>query len=245
MAVAPVLERTQATQENQTFKGFAAFKNDDAHNAQISSIYAKLINPSAGIDEILGRRAEQQREECSDGGAVMPAVEPVQSRVEEVQRPYRVENARADSYIFRADNAVNRKFLNAQAAETETTETADEEENEDLRPTPTTIQYKTAGVRHEVENGKISNTGVQKQSLFTRREKIVIAVAVAVIVALFVLIIVNSAVISNLSQSMDVLQNSLADVKTQYEEINGAIAEYTADPAALAEEFALLSGMVK
>ena len=53
----------------------------------------------------------------------------------------------------------------------------------------------------------------------TKKDKIILAVAFSVIVALFVLIIVNSAVISGLSSEVSVLKDSLSQAESTYAEV--------------------------
>ena len=89
------LEKAEETRARQLNNTVARDISDEQHNAGISEAYAKLINPKyAKVDDILGRTAE----------------EPVQMRRELfVEKPYLVENARADAAIFRADSPVNRR----------------------------------------------------------------------------------------------------------------------------------------
>ena len=53
----------------------------------------------------------------------------------------------------------------------------------------------------------------------TKRDKIVIAVACAVIIALFVLIIVNSAIITGLNNDIAALQNNLTQSEATFNEL--------------------------
>ncbi|MDE6667684.1 MAG: hypothetical protein K2K38_04990 [Clostridia bacterium] len=231
MAVA-VLERDVNTldkieEERKVNSGFnTQLSADEQHNAQISEIYARLISSSNNVDEVLGRSQQ----------AVA-----AQPRNELFAEPYLVENARADAEIFRADSPVNRRVTDihpVMVAEDS------EEENEDLRPTSTTIQYKTYGVKRTVEESKTENTDVEKRAGLSKKEKIIIAAVVSIIVAMLVLIIVNSAVISGINADLGSLQSSLEVVKGSYAGISDEVSNTLKDAAENATEFAISLGMV-
>lgn len=199
MAVlAPVLERKLNTEENVTAEESrnVNMSADERHNSRIKVNYAKLINPDTTVGDIIYKETAQQQK----------VAEPVME-----QRPFLVENARADAEIFRADSVINRK-------QAEVNVFAEEEENEDLRPTATTIQYKTQKASRVVIDDKISNKQT-KTSKLAKRDKIIIAVALLVIVALFVLVVVNSAVLSNLNSEISYLQSDLATAQSNYTEV--------------------------
>lgn len=222
------LEKEEATSRIKVNSGFnTRMSEDEQHNARIGEIYARLINSDANVDEVLGRSQE---------------VAKVSAPKDIFAKPYLVENARADSAIWRADSPVNRKVSEMQlqmaAADAE-------EENEDLRPTSTTIQYKTTGVKKTVEEGKIANTGVEKRAGLSKKEKIIIAVVVSVIVAMFILIIVNSAIISGVNADLGSLQTSLTTVKASYAGVSDEVNSVIENIADNAEDFALSIGMVK
>ncbi len=232
MAVA-VVEREQINSVG------ALKKADEAHNARIKNNYAMLINPDTKIDDLLCR------EEASVAAAA-PAVNfaPASpAREAYVSRPYLVENARADSILFRADSPINRREnavaqVNAQAE-------CDDEDNEDLRPTATTIQYKTAVADKSATEGKISNHGAEKRVRLNKKEKIIVAVVVGVIVALLALIIINAAYISNLNSEISSLQSSLTDVTRAYSGISGQVRDFEAGIMDKVEEFARFHNMIK
>lgn len=236
MSVAsPVLERKINTEAESDYRkeiyGDVLLSDDEKHNSKISSNYAKLINPECKLHDIIAREAEpvKTRE---------PLFTTVR-REEKSEKPYLVENARADSDIFRADSAVNRK---PEANVIVSSAATEEEENEDLRPTPTTIQYRTAGVKTGVEEGKIENSASGKR--LSKKEKIVIAAIVSIVIALFALIIINSAIISNVSSDISSLQSSLDSAKTTYAEIVGERQEYLANLQDTVDNFAIANGML-
>ena len=214
---------------------------EEAHNARIKRNYAMLINPDVKIDEVLGRSAEEQVQAQAPVADIVARVEAASEVI--VNKPYLVENARADAAIFRADNPVNRKVVEVQQVVAQADD--EEEENEDLRPTSTTIQYKTMGVKHSVEEGKIENVGSEKRAVLSKKEKIIIAVVVTVIVALLALIIVNSAIISNLNNNVSNIQSSLATIKGAYSGISDQVNEYSSLVGDKVNEFARVHGMVK
>lgn len=212
MSVA-ILERKVNTESEKELNA-SLMSAEEKHNSRISANYAKLINPENTIRDILAWgesvRLEEKNVIVADREAGFKKVAKASEAV-----PYRVENARADAAIFRADSLVNRQVGAVAAVET----AADEDENEDLRPTQTTIQYKTVGVK-KAEEGKIETKAVAKKSLqLTKRDKITVAVAFAVIVALFVLIIVNSAIIAGLNSEVSALQTALNNAESTYAEV--------------------------
>lgn len=207
MSVAlPVLERPQEKQKEEKLLRTPTIEEDNRHNAQISEMYQRLINPETTLRDIHSEEKAPEHRESED-----------LRREPESEGVHLVENARADSYIFRSDSFVNmrRETIQDEAAQ----EDSDEEESEDLRPTLTTIQYKTVGVKKADEEGVISNSVAGKRISLTKRDKIIIAVVVAVIVSLLVLIIVNSAIISGLNSDLGSLQTSLAAAKSNYADI--------------------------
>ncbi len=176
---------------------------EEEHNARIKDNYARLINPQYKIEDVF-KRAEEK----SSAAVIAPARE---------QQPYRVENARANSEIFRADSAIN-----AQRMQTELNAAVSvyaEEDNEDLRPTPTTIQYQTIGVKKE------ESATAAKRSAFVigKREKIIIAVFVAVVVALVTLVLVNASIISNLNAEIAKVQDSITAVSGAIKGLNSSV----------------------
>lgn len=218
MSVAtPVLERKADTEEKEYLRSYRStfMTDDERHNLLISENYAKLINPESKMSDIVikrnGNYAEKQ----------IAASEEVKQ-----QKPYLVENARADADIFRADNPINRKLFENAVNENQDIQ-AEEEENEDLRPTETTIQYKTEGVKRTVVDGKIEVKSEQvKRAVLTKKDKIIIAVALTVIIALFALIIINSVVISHLNSDVSYLQSTLTNVESTYEQALAAKNAY-------------------
>ena len=213
MAVlAPILERKINT-ENDFLERKVKIENnfaaevkrstpkatDEDHNARIKSNYEKLINPDFTVDDVIKNNVQQNSVE-------QPVVE---------QTPFWVENARADSDLFRVDSMINTR--QAEPA-TDADQDQEEEENEDLRPSEETFKYRTVAKSKVVIDDKISNKET-KVSKFSKRDKIIMAVALVVIVALFVLVIVNSAVLSNLNSQVSSLQTDLVAAQEDYDEV--------------------------
>lgn len=207
----PVLERPTT---NERLRECAVpsridFMAEEEHNARIRDTYKRLINPDNKIEDVFGR--VQAEEPVAVQESVAPA------------RPYYVENARADAAIFRADSAVNARREEAVAAQPDVAAFAPaEEENEDSLPTPTTIQYQTLG---RAEEKKVSETTDKRTHLFGKREKIIVAVFVAVVVALLTLVIVNSAVIANLNADITHVQDSITTVRGALAGVNSSVEE--------------------
>lgn len=235
MAVAtPIIERKISRQVSEN----AGMTADELHNARMGNNLARLLNPEYKIKDIVASIDA----EGSDVVAAAPVAEQqVQSpaparqydkgiiaRRAPAQEVYTVKNARADADIFRADSAVNR--ISAQAPA--------EEENEDLRPTPTTIQYQTisadgtaiAGRSRATHEGEISRTADEGKSIrLTKRDKIVLGVIVGLILAVFVLIIVNSAVISNLNSDIEYFEGRVEGARAAQSQVAAELEELTSD----------------
>ena len=214
----PVLERpTTTTRQYAQTTRFDEVAEAE-HNARIKDTYARLINPQNNIDEILNR-AENRAENKAEVQA------PVENQSPVITRPYLVENARADAAIFRADSAVNSRLAQASVSEfgQPVCEADMEDEDEDLRPTPTTIQYQTIGCAVEEDEQAYSKSA--KLFAFGRKEKIVMAVVVAVVIALVALIIINSTIIRSLNADVAQVQDSITTVRAALAGVNSTVEE--------------------
>lgn len=201
----PVLEhRFNAT---QTY--IDCFNEEEKHNARIRDTYARLINPDCKIEDVISAAPRQEAT--------------IENTVEDVApaKPYLVENARADAAIFRADNPINRaSALNVSEPEIDELE---DEEDEDLRPTPATIQYQTIG--RASAKTEIKSTVSKKEHILGKKEKIIIAVFVSVVLALLTLVIVNSSIIAGLNADIATVQSEIVTVRGALAGVNSSIAE--------------------
>ncbi len=194
----PVLENRVKERNGEVVPKRRVNLTEEEHNARIKDTYARLINPSYNrVEDVFDSTAQTIE-------APVQQVEPVQSAAPVENRPYFVENARATAAIFRADSAIN-----AASAQQETMVAPAEEENEDLRPTSTTIQYQTIGKA----DSKINSVTDKRAHTFGKKEKILLAVFVLVIVALITLVIVNSAIINNLNSEISNVQDKISTVR--------------------------------
>lgn len=251
MAVAtPVFERkinTYKTEDERRYEGMSA---DELHNSRISDNYARLVNPENKLKDIMasidaeGSHVVQPAVEESE--PVMRSAIQAQPRAAAGPAPaYFVSNARADADIFRADSPINAPavYMQAQPAYADMAE----EESEDLRPTKTTIQYQTIGADGAVMpfnsasamgEGEISRPVEQarKESrvVLKRRDKVILGVIVGLILAVFALIIVNSAVISNLSSDISTLE-TLRDQAVEHRDEVAAVYEDVTSPESVIE----------
>ena len=202
----------------------------------------RSVAPSVvyGADGIIARPASAVQTPAAEA----PAYAPAHSAAQPV---YVVKNARANADIFRADSPVNRPAqayasTPAQAYEAARAMAAanaapatEEEENEDLRPTPTTIQYQTIGANGTViinsaartmQEGEIARPAEREEPAkisLTKRDKVIIGVIVSLILAVFVLIIVNSAIISEIAA----YEGMVSDVQSQYAAVAEDLEELT------------------
>lgn len=206
----------------------------------------RSVAPSVvyGADGIIARPASAVQTPAAES----PAYAPAHSAAQPV---YVVKNARANADIFRADSPVNRPEQAYAATPAQAYEAAramaaanaapatEEEENEDLRPTPTTIQYQTIGADGTViinsaartmQEGEISRPAEREEPAkisLTKRDKVIIGVIVSLILAVFVLIIVNSAIISGLNSEIAAYEGMVSDVQSQYAAVAEDLEELT------------------
>lgn len=221
-AETPVLERKPTakfrTQFNATQSYMDCFNEEEAHNARIRDTYARLINPDCTIADIINSAKEEDVVEDIVDDIVKDTEE--QNEAAPV-RPYLVENARADSAIFRADNPINKvKVKDEIYAEAEGVDY--EDDDEDLRPTPTTIQYQTVNKANARVDIKSSD---KKEHILGKKEKIIIAVFVGIVLALLTLVIVNSSIIAGLSADMASVQSEITTVRGALAGVNATVAE--------------------
>lgn len=210
----PVLERpTQEKLKEYSVPSRFDVAAEAEHNARIKDTYARLINPENRIEDILNRAKKTV------------VVQDETEQAVESSRPYLVENARADADIFRAGSAINSRAKQAAAAEfaQSVREVDMDDEDEELRPTPTTIQYQTIGKRAEAEQVE----AVKSTNAFTfgKKEKLILAIVVAVVVALVALIIINSTVIRSLNADIAQVQDSITTVRGALAGVNSTVEE--------------------
>ena len=236
MAVAtPVLERQ--TLQNQS----AELSADELHNSQIKENYKRLINPELNINEVRGRTVEPevreqpvvdrrvtviQPERTARQSILQPrqqvqAEQTVARTVAQPAQPYLVTNARADADIFRADSPVNQR--RAFVEETAVAAVAEDDESDDLRPTSTTIQYRTLSEERHAAKAAEEREG----HILGKRDKIIIATFISVVVALFVLVIVNSAVIAGLNGELSAIESGVAAASEMLSAVNSQIQAAT------------------
>ncbi|MDE6557706.1 MAG: hypothetical protein K2K39_01220 [Clostridia bacterium] len=223
----PVLERISGERKTRecAVPSRMDFLAEDEHNARIKDTYARLINPDNKIEDVFSR--VQRKETVVEEPKAQAVVEeqPAVRHSITGNHPYVVENARADAAIFRADSAINAKKEQAVAevAQPAAVATPAEEESEDLRPTPTTIQYQTIG--KAAEKKTVSSIIENSARTFGKREKIIVAVFVAVVVALVALVILNSAIINNLNASIAKVQESITTVRGAIAGVNSTVED--------------------
>lgn len=211
----PVLERVIIDAEKKcSVPSRMDFVAEEEHNARIKDTYARLINPENKIEDVF-KRAQVEARVIEERPAVRRSITG--------NHPYVVENARADADIFRADSAINvqrAQIAKVKAAEVAVAAPADEE-NEDLRPTPTTIQYQTIGMT----GVKKADTAEKKAFVFGKKEKIIVAVFVAVVIALITLVLVNATIISNLNAEISRVQDGITTVRGAIAGVNSSVGE--------------------
>lgn len=209
----PVMERTtneKSFARNYSGFGQADYVSEQAHNARIKDTYARLIDPNNSLEDVFAREEKAM-------------ARPVENTVAEAPRaeaPYLVHNARADADIFRANSAYNR--VDGMAAQAEVA-VYPAEEDEDLRPTSTTIQYKT--IDKAQNDTRVYSASESKRTILGKKEKTIIAVFVAVVIALLALVVINSAVIASLEEQIAAVQTNIDTVRGAIAGVNSSISE--------------------
>ncbi len=233
-AETPVLERSPEDKLRMPFSGNRSyedcFDDEKEHNANIRSYFLKLIDPDSTVDDVFGHNEvkdnapeeESFKETHFEKAEIAPAPAVREAAYTD---PYLVKNARADSVLFNAESAINR-IKRTEMEEFNVANDANsadsEEENEDLRPTPTTIQYKTID-KANAKSGLKSSTG--KKTVLGKKEIIIIAVVVTVIVALLALVILNSTIIAGLNRDIAAVQNDLTAARAALAGVNASISD--------------------
>lgn len=230
------------TDGSQVIKSVAPAADVSAQPAAPAQLYE--------ANGIIARRAPAQQEYVQPVQSAPVYQQPAQSAAQPV---YMVKNARANADIFRADSPVNRPAQayaptpaqayaaarSMAAAQAAPAVMPAEEESDDLRPTATTIQYQTisadgtaiAGRTRTMQEGEIARPAEREESEskinLTKRDKIIIGVIVGLILAVFVLIIVNSAIISNLNSDISRLEGMADTARAAYESAYSEVENVT------------------
>ncbi len=259
MAVAtPVLEK-----EKQQIE-------DEKHNALIKERYLRLLNPESKMDDlkeaeyvpeksdtpvyeqsapVYAQAAAPVYEQPAAQAYSQPAATVYEQTAVETHTynagPVLAPSGRADADIFRADSEINMRLKAQREVSAAPQPAPEEDENEDLRPTQTTIQYKTEAVRQNREEGAKVTTRPTRHLNLSKHDKIVIAAVVVVIVALFALIIVNSAIISGINNELSALKTTLNTARGAYSGVSDKISEYTLNLEDTVKALAERLGMVR
>ncbi|MGN0806386.1 MAG: hypothetical protein ACI4MC_05040 [Candidatus Coproplasma sp.] len=211
----PVLERNTSELTGSRNIPFAVptrseYEAEEEHNARIKDNYARLINPNNRIEDVFHQDCAVPVQESVEVAA------PTQSAQTMRTEPYLVTNARADSAIFRADNPINQRFVSDTAVVNEESE----EEDDDLRPTAATRQYRTVDVAEE-EPETMQSEGFS----LSKKQKTMIIVLVAVVVSLIALIVINATVIANLNTDISALNSDIAGINAEIQSSISQIVE--------------------
>lgn len=230
---------------NTTEDVVASIDAEGNHVIRTAPVEEEPAAPLSAHDMLYGPRRNTKATVTRGIVANNQPVAPVAPAAPARQPVYMVTNARADSDLFRADSPINRQVYastpaeayaaaRAMAAATAAAAPAPaavqpvqvvDDESEDLRPTATTIQYQTIGADGSVvinspaaaqqDTAVHAEENIEKKLVLSRRDKTVIGVIVGLILAVFVLIIVNSAVISGLNNDIEILEERASAVQTE------------------------------
>lgn len=214
-------------------------------NARISENYQKLINPDLKkAEDIMGASAPETFEQpIYDTPEAYARATLYPERTEEQAVP-QFRHQRVTEDIFRADSPLNARaetFAMPQQAvefeqpvfapQTEHPEEAEqfyaEEANEDLKPTATTIQYRSDLYREE----KQTVVEEQKKYSMTAKGKLLMAIYAVVVVVVLALIIVNTSVLKTLDSEAaayeEQLRSTIAQAEQLADDIDAATSEET------------------
>ncbi len=219
----PVMERTtneKVFARSYTGYGQADYVSEQAHNARIKDTYARLIDPNNSLEDVFAREEKAMARPVENTVAEAPRAEAVRA-----EAPYLVHNARATADIFRANSAYNRVGSVAQAE----VAAYPAEEDEDLRPTSTTIQYQT--LDEAKKDTRVYSVSESKRAILGKKEKTIIAVFVAVVIALLTLVVINSAVIASLEDQIASVQSNIDTVRGAIAGVNASISDIISEGA--------------
>lgn len=165
-----------------------------------------------------------------------PAQQAAPQPVQPQQAAPNFEHHRVTADLFRADSAINAKtayaepaapafeqapaFAEAPAYEAQQAPAYEpyEEENADLTPTATTIQYRTELYRDEQQS-----TVEEKKGALTAKGKLLMAIYAIVVVVVLALIIVNTSVLKTLDGEMAAREAQLSEAVARYESLQNDI----------------------
>ena len=245
----PVLEREKTREESAELKAYGKLSGRDESremtedqkalhfNARISENYQKLINPDFKSAEEIAVEAPVFMPQQQAQSAFMPER---QAESAYVQQPAAAPERARVSDIFRADSPIRSAGLDfaeptvyaepAEAPSEPVQEFAPQEqfyaeETEDLRPTATTIQYRS----DLFENEKQTVSEEKKRYSLTAKGKLLMAVYALVVVVILALIIVNTSVLRTLDQDVAAQEARLSEVMAEQSDVQSYIDEITSD----------------
>lgn len=224
--IAGGVENTQEMTEEQKALRF---------NSRISENYQKLINPEYSRAEDFAAPAEQaSAEDIFARGAFdsAPAFEqvpayqapafqqaPVAERLS-VQSPVFGQEARAAVYEAPAEAPVYTEQAYEQQAP------AYAEEDADLMPTATTIQYRSDLFEDEKPVAAVEE---KKRYALTSKGKLLMAVYALVVVVILALIIINTSVLKTLDGDVAEQEARLSETMSQSQAVKDDIDYYSSD----------------
>lgn len=204
----PVLDRT--------------YETDAMHNAKIRDNMKRLLSRE---DDIADLFAEPRQDRASAPVEETPEefVRRIDAiKISEPKKPYIRQEARETSNIFRADNELNRnRVLRIRP----TLAREEDVESEDLRPTQATIQYKTVSNKAA---SKVNSANAAAKQEITSREKIILFAFIGVVIALFALVIINSAIIASLGNDLAAVKSNIDAAKDSLVAVNQGIRNIVA-----------------
>lgn len=248
----PVLERERTKQKSPELKAYGKLSGGAEpaemteeqialnFNSRISENYQKLINPDlTRAEEIIGDAAPQQTPVYETPEDYARSV--LYPEREQEQAP-RFEHQRVTEDIFRADSPINAARVQAPEREAYTQQayaaeaqpayapTFEQEpyaeENEDLTPTATTIQYRTDLYADERPAAQV---GERKRFSLTAKGKLLMAVYAVVVVVVLALIIINTSVLRSLDASVAERQAELDAALVRAEQVAEDIEAATSE----------------
>lgn len=227
-------------------------------NSRISENYQKLINPDfTRAEEIMGESIPQ----------AAPVYDTPEDYARATLYPEREQQVpefvhhRVEGDIFRADSPINARVQAPAREEYEQTFSAAPEfaqdvqpayapsyeeapayenyaeENEDLKPTATTIQYRTDLYAEE----RPAAVSERKRYAMTAKGKLLMAVYAVVVVVVLALIIINTSVIKSLDESVAAREAELNAAVARAEQLASDIEVATSDETVI--DWALDHGM--
>ncbi len=211
---------------------------DREHNAHISENYNRLIHP----DEQVKKQETTAAQVPVETAAPVKPLAPIAQEAEAFYDEGTFARHLTSEYLFNAPiaktaaNAASQEQAMAQDMQAPIIDKAeDEEDDEDLKPTKETLSYLNKATTAPV-------TAKTSEKLVNKKERIVFASFISLVVCLIVLVIVNAAIISSLNKNLSSVESEASATYERYTQVSQSLDKALSDEAIY--EYAQENGMI-